>query len=364
MADEPQPQPQQAPQNQRKTHSRMGRPPGGGLAWTPDAEAAILRFWAGRGALLEKHQRAASPRAAMLHQRRRSRIVMWARKHVWHRNPGYLEQQMAAWDAAAAEAGWEGDVNAAALDSCSAVTRDPLRLMQRLRRLETTLSGLGLGCSDVLRLARSLPRTLERRLPSVLATISAWPISIDPAFLLAKAPALLQAPHLGVYRRRILALQQLHPQLDVARVVRRSPTLLQLPAATMAAQWQRLQAELGLSSDQAQRVAEYDSTLLHRNLGLAGRKLTLIRAFDAQRLAAGQPPPKLAAAFPSWVVNTLNVSGVAMLRLSYLSERAAAGEVAALTKPGYTIVRQPKALFDTAWPGFSSWCIDMMHDTK
>ena len=324
----------------------------------------MLRFWVARGLLLPEGEPAVTPQEAAEQRRLRKKVCRLAQKYEHHRKVEYLAERMASWDAAAPALGWGKDaVNAAALSGFDAIRREPHKLVAHVVQLRNAFSRHECSISehDSMYLAKHDPDMLELRVSAVLDAIKAWPVEVDPAVVLSRNSSLLAAADFGVFEERVIALQQLHPQLDVTRVINGAPTILNWQAATVAAQWQLLQSELGLSAEQAVELLEYQPMALLADKVRAAAKVAAVRQFDERRRAMRKAPH--AFFFPSWMANIFPRSAVCILRLSYLTERAAAGDGTALAKPGCTIVRQADARFDGSWPGFSEWCIDRMAST-
>ena len=146
-----------------------------------------------RGLLLPEGQRSASPEEAKKQRHLRDKICGWARKYPRHRCL-WLAEQMASWGAAAAEVGWDGDVNAAALSRRDSIAANATLVLARIAQLQRIFNQH--GCSIALSLAcimsSSSPALLKRHMLPALDAMASWPIRVDPMRVLSKWPSILQ----------------------------------------------------------------------------------------------------------------------------------------------------------------------------
>lgn len=145
-----------------------------------------------------------------------------------------------------------------------------------------------------------------RAVPLLLA-LDALPISLDFSEIVSKAPTLLNLNEVGaVLQRRVAAMQQLHPQLDLARVSSGRPSLLTWSEQTVASQWASLQMASGLSNDDMRALVELHPAVLTYCSGVVGWKIQQLHAYQSAKTGnAGSAPlsgmSRVLTAAPHWV---------------------------------------------------------------
>ena len=161
---------------------------------------------------------------------------------------------------------------------------------------------------------------------------------------MSKAPTLLNLNDVGaVLTRRVAALQQLHPQLDTARVFSKHPSLFNYTEETVASHWESLQTVSSLSNDDMRTLVELSPAVLAYCPGVVGWKL--------QQLGAYQTAKTGSAHRTSWsgMSSVLAAPPHMVWRLCYLV-RAAQFQKAALTW-----VTMKEERFAALKPGYRLW---------
>lgn len=167
---------------------------------------------------------------------------------------------------------------------------DAVACIARVQAAEGVLTARGLAStsSGLLNCATRSSGDLVAKLPAFLTALEQPPINLDAAVVVTAVPNLMWLDDIAaVLQPRVAAIQQLHPQLDVERVVRGQPTLLSLPEATLAGNWAALQLSSGLDADGMRRAVEQESSCLAANPGVACWKVQQGSAYETARGAAG-----------------------------------------------------------------------------
>ena len=177
-----------------------------------------------------------------------------------------------------------------------------------------------------------------------MLALSALPVSLNLTDVVSKAPTLLNFDDVGaVLQRRLAAMQQLHPQLDVARVLSRHPGLLNYSEETVASHWVSLQMTSGLSSDDMRAFVEARPSVLTQCPGVIGWKIQQLHAYQTVKTGSAK-----CASLSSMSA----VLGAALHRVWRLCSLVRAAQV---QKAAVTWVTMKEERFAALNPGFSLW---------
>ncbi len=276
-----------------KPRRRPGRPTTvKDVPWDAAAQAAVLAFWVAEGALLPEAD--VQPHQLEQQQRTRQKILQWGGKHKRHRSVAFLEDYIRRMRTAAAELAYDGDAAQLALRECTLIrdNRDPAGIIRRRKAVDRALAAHGLespGRSASLYGVNSkdVDASMGERLPPLLAALAQLPVDLDPVWIVQRALTLLGLHDIeGVLQRRVGALQRLHPQLDVGKVLRGAPTLLTRDEGVVTANWAALQAAAGLDNDAVRALVESFPASLTLCSGPVAWKLQRAVAYERQRQAA------------------------------------------------------------------------------
>ena len=307
----------------------------------------MLQFWTDQGALLPEAE--VQPEQQAEQRRMRSKIMRWAAKYPHHRDEQSLTDYMAKARAAAADSEWAEEPWRLALhnDRVMRRQRSPASLLQRVRAVKHQLAqhGISTSRSVSLQMGLTFDEAAGDRVVALLLALQRLPIRLDPARLMEKTPQLMGLDNVGaVLERRMAAMQQLHPQLDVARICNLQPNLLMITEETLAAHWASLQMASGLSDGDMTAAVQYNPSVLNLHVGVVAWRVRQVRAYDLARnpTAADRTPA-------SGLARVLTAASFRVWRLRYLSEAknfqyAAAGWV-----------RMGEVDFAARNPGYSSW---------
>jgi len=333
--------------------------------WDTETRADVLAFWTAEGVLLpeadiESHQ-------LEQQQRTRQKVLRWGGKHKRHRSVAFLQDYMSRMRAAAAELAYDGNAAQLALAKADIIqdNKDPAGVIGRLRATEEALAAHGLKAVSRIHLtalaSKSAGALMDDRLPRLMAALAQLPVSVDPVLIVQRAPTLLALHDIeGVLQRRVAALQRLHPQLDVGKVLRGAPSLLMRDEAKVACNWAALQAAAGLDSDGIRALVESSPAFLFRSTGPATWRLQQARTYERKRQAAKSPAP----------ANSQEVQDPVEMRLSAISAviRAASwrlwrlpylASVSAFNCSVRTWVDMTPEEFEVRHgPGYSAWLLE------
>ena len=327
----------------KRTASRLIRAQD--VPWNAAVEAAVLQFWTEQGALLPEVE--VQPEQQTEQRRTRSKVLRWAAKYPRHRNLEVLKDYMARLREAAAASDWADDPWRIALHKQELISHNsPAGLLRNLQAVKQELAkhGVRLSRTKSLLLVNIGGDAIATRAVPLLLALDALPVSLAFSEIVSKAPTLLNLNDVGaVLQRRVAAMQQLHPQLDLARVFRGRPSLLTWSEQTVASQWASLQMASGLSNDDMRALVELHPAVLTYCSGVVGWKLQQLHAYQsAQTGNAGSAPlsgmSRVLTAAPHWV-----------WRLCYLAVAGNFKYVAVIW------VRMEADRFAVLNPGYSSW---------
>jgi hypothetical protein len=328
--------------------ARSGSKSSKSVPWNADVEAAVLQFWMEQGALLPEAE--VQPEQQAEQQRMRSRILRWAAKHSRHRDLQFLTDYMAKLKHAAADSAWADDPWRIALHSDRLMLHPggPTSLLQRMQTATDQLAqhGVRITLHSTLRVAVWCGEAAGDRAIKLMLALQHLPISLDNVHVVAKAPNLMHLNNLGaVLERRVAAMQQLHPQLDVAKLCNAQPILLVFTKEKLAANWASLQRASGLGDDDMRALVESHPGVLTRDVGVVAWKVQQVRAYDVARESAAvgcrTPASGLARVVPA--------ASFRVWRLCYLSGAMNVQYAAE------TWVKMGEANFVARNPGYSSW---------
>jgi hypothetical protein len=313
------------------------------VPWNADVQAAVLQFWTQQGALLPEAQ--VQPEQQAEQRRLRSKVSRWAAKYPRHRDVQFLTNYMAEARDAAAASDWAEEPWRIALQSREAIYQRPASLLQRVRAAKDQLAQHGIRVSqDVsLRIGFKSSVAAGDKAVQLMLALQHLPISLDITRVVEKAPHLMQLNNVGaVLERRVAAMQQLHPQLDVAQMCNRQPCLLGFTEETLAANWASLQLASGLGNDDTRALVGSNPGVLNRHVGVVAWKVRQVRAYDvARNPAAVRPVSGLARVFTA--------ASFRVWRLCYLSK----AKNFQYTAVGW--VTMGEVDFAARNPGYSSW---------
>ncbi len=349
-----------------KPRRRPGRPTTvKDVPWDAAAQAAVLVFWIAEGVLLPEAD--VQPHQLEQQQRTRQKILQWGGKHKLHRSVAFLEDYMSRMRAAAAELAYDGDAAQLALAKADIIrdNYDPAGVIGRLRATEEALAAHGLKAVSrnylIALASKSAGALMDDRLPQLVAALAQLPVSVDPVSIVQRAPTLLCLHNIAsVLQRRVAALQRLHPQLDVGKVLRGAPSLLSYDEAKVACNWAALQAAADLDSDGIRALVVSAPSLLLRSTGPATWRLQQARTYERKRQAAKSPAP----------ANSQEVQDPVRMRLSAISTviRAASwrlwrlpylASVSAFNCSVRTWVDMTPEEFEVRHgPGYSAWLLE------
>jgi hypothetical protein len=317
------------------------------VPWDANVEAAVLQFWTEQGALLPEAE--VQPGQQAEQRRMRSKILRWASQHPQHRDLRFLTDYMAEARAAAADSDWAAQPWRIPLFGYQVMLRHrPATLLQRVRAARQQLAQHGVCISRDLSLTVGLgygEATGDKAVRLMLA-LGRLPLSLDIAYIVERAPALMQQTKIGaVLERRVAAMQQLHPQLDVTRLCNQHPPLLNFTEKKLAAKWASLQTASGLGDDDMRAAVQCCPNVLNRNVGVVVWRVQQVRAYDVAResAAVGCPTPA------SGLARVVIAASFRVWRLCYLSEARNVQYAAE------TWVRMGEADFVARNPGYSLW---------
>ena len=242
---------------------------------------------------------------------------------------------------------------------------DPAGVIGRLRATEEALAAHGLKAVSrnylIALASKSAGALMDDRLPQLVAALAQLPVSVDPVSIVQRAPTLLCLHNIAsVLQRRVAALQRLHPQLDVGKVLRGAPSLLSYDEAKVACNWAALQAAADLDSDGIRALVVSAPSLLLRSTGPATWRLQQARTYERKRQAAKSPAP----------ANSQEVQDPVRMRLSAISTviRAASwrlwrlpylASVSAFNCSVRTWVDMTPEEFEVRHgPGYSAWLLE------
>ena len=226
-----------APRRTRSSHT-----PVRGVPWNAATEAAVLQFWTEQGALLP--EASVQPEQQAEQRRLRSKIARWAANHPRHRDLVFLTDYMARTHDAAAGSGWADDPWRIVLVRQDIVADNisPSIILQRAQAAQRALAEHGVSLSHAQSLMLLGCKGVAARAGEMLLALKRLPVKLDFAVVVKRAPELLQLNDIEqVLNRRMAAMQQLHPQLNVAGMVTLAPSLLVLTEETLATNWASLQ---------------------------------------------------------------------------------------------------------------------------
>ena len=317
------------------------------VPWDAEVEAAVLQFWTEQGALLPEAE--VQPEQQTEQRRTRSKILRWAAKYPQHRNVQLLSDYMAEARAAAADTDWADEPWRVALHMHQLVSRHqrPARVLQRVQAAKQQLAQHGICISRDLSLTVGLAygKAAGDKAVKLMLALGRLPVSLDIVRVVGKAPDLMHMNSVGaVLERRLAAMQQLHPQLDVAKLCNRQPSLLKLAEETLAANWAALQTASELSDGDTRALVQSGPSLLASDVGVVGWKIRQVRAYEVARnpTAAGRTPV-------SALARMLMAASFRVWRLCYLSEAKNLQYAAGVW------VRMGEADFAARNPGYSLW---------
>ena len=254
----------------------------------------MLQFWTQQGALLPEAE--VQPEQQTEQRRRRTTILRWAADHPHHRDLQFLADYMARMRDAAAAGDWANDPWRIALRESRVIVDNisPANLLSNLQAGPQALAehGIYISRSLSLMLANLGSEAVATRAVPLLLALDALPISLDYTEVVSKAPTLLNLHDVGaVLQRRVAAMQQLHPQLDVAQVLRKQPSLLTRAEQTVASQWASLRTASGLSNDDTRALVQLHPAMLTYCSGVVGWKLQQLHAYQSAKAgSAGSAP--------------------------------------------------------------------------
>jgi hypothetical protein len=313
------------------------------------AEAAVLQFWTEQGAKLPAAE--VQPEQQAEQRRLRSKILQWAAKHPRHRDVVFLQDYMARVRNAAAASGWVDAPWRIPLMEFRALAynKNPALLLQKVQAAVPGLATHGVRLSHAGSLAvqlRSSPGAAEvARLQLALESL---PVSLDCLHVLQIAPTLLNMSNArSVLGRRVAAMQLLHPQLDVRRVLHNRPILLGFTEKALAARWASLQTACGVGGDDIRALVEHQPSVLGLSSELVGWKAQQLQAYESMRELAGARR----APISNWG-RVLAAASYRVWRLQYLSRLSAAANIKHSTQQW---VRMSEEKFAALNPGYSSW---------
>jgi hypothetical protein len=253
------------------------------VPWNAAAEAAVLQFWTEQGALLPEAE--VQPEQQTEQRRMRNKIMQWAAKHPRHRHLEVLDDYMARMRDAAAATEWADDPWRLALSSVQVIAQNnsPATLLCNMQAVKHALAeqGISLLRSQSLVLSMHGGEAIATRAVPLLLALDKLPVSLDFTNIVSRAPTLLTLDDVeAVLQRRVAAMQQLHPQLDVARVFSRHPSLLNYAEETVASHWVSLQMASGLSNDDMRAFVEARPSVLTQCPGVIGWKIQQLHAYQ------------------------------------------------------------------------------------
>ena len=253
------------------------------VPWDSVVEAAVLQFWTDQGALLPEAE--VQPEQQVEQRRMRSKILRWAAKHPRHRSLEALADYMARLRDAAATSDWADEPWRIALQKQELIWHNssPASLLHKLQAVQHALAehGVCLSHTKSLMLIKHGGNAIATRAVPLLLALDALPISLDFTDVVSKAPTLLSLHDVGaVLQRRVVAMQQLDPQLDIARVFSKQPNLLTWAEETVASHWVSLQMATGLSNDDMRALVEARPAVLAQNPGVIAWKMQQYRAYQ------------------------------------------------------------------------------------
>ena len=309
-------------------------------------ETAVLQFWTEQGALLPEAE--VQPEQQTEQRRMRSKILRWAAQHPRHRHLEVLTDYMARMRDAAAASDWADDPWRVALSGVQIIWRnfDPASLPKGMQYVQQALAehGICLSRSQSLRLGKCGSEAMATRAVPLLMALDALPISLDLTDIVSKAPTLLNLRDAAaVLQRRVAALQQLHPQLDVAQVLSRHPPLFTCAEETIASNWISLQTASRLSDRDMRALVELCPAVLACCSGVVGWKLQQYHAYQAAK--TGSADNALLSSMRSMILTP----PYRVHRLGYLT---AAGNFKYVAT---TWVRMGEERFAVLNPEYSSW---------
>ena len=316
------------------------------VPWNAAVEAAVLQFSTEQGALLPEAE--VQPEQQTEQRRMRNNIVQWAAKHPRHRHLEVLMDYMARMRDAAAASEWADDPWRVALSNAQMIARNnsPATVLCNIQAVKQALAehGIRLSRGRSLKLVTHGGDTIASKVSSLLLALESLPISFDFTKVVSKAPTLLGLDDVeAVLQRRVAAMQQLHPLLDVARVFNTQPSLLASSEQTVASQWVSLQTASGLSDDDMRALVELCPTVLAYFSGIAGWKFQQLRAYNLAR-TGGEDLTHFSS-----MSGVLTCASHMVWRLRYLVV-AASFQYAAVTW-----VQMKEDRFAALNPGYSIW---------
>jgi hypothetical protein len=318
------------------------------VPWDDAAKAAVLRFWTDQGAILPEAE--VQPEQLVEQRRLRSKILWWAASHPRHSDLQVLTAYMTRAHDAAAACGWtEAPWQIALLRHC-VISRNesPASILHRVQAIEEELRdhGVCLTPARSLMLAGGLSKTIAAKAVRVLlAALGDMPFSLDVPKVIAKAPQLLNLDCTGgVLQRRAAAMQQLHPQLDVGRMLDAQHGLLGMSDEALAAHWASLQMATALGDDDMRALVQSCPRVLTHCQGVIGWKSQQLRAYDLAGDRPGQAPTPAAS-----MAKVLTSAPYRVWRLYYLVAAAKCNLSA------YTWARMAEDRFTVLNPGYGLW---------
>ena len=297
------------PTARKRIHRKAG-------PWNADVKAAVLQFWTEQGALLPEAE--VQPEQQAEQRRMRSKILRWAAKYPRHRDLQFLTEYMTEAHDTAADSNWADEAWRFALYSHDAIYQRPASLLQRVQAAKHQLAQHGIRVARDVSLQIGLRSSVAagNQAVEMMLALQHLPIRLDIMRVVEKAPNLMQMNNLGVVlERRVAAMQQLHPQLDVAHMCNQQPALLSFKEEKLAANWASLQLASGLGDDDMPALVHSNPGVLNRDVGVIGWKVRQVRAYEAAR-----NPTAAGRTLVSGLTRILTAASFRVWRLCYLCE--------------------------------------------